>query len=88
MMRRTFPFLAGLADEAEYQLRFAVITKASGTEIRYFRSPADAEGVIMRLTPRERELLAFALAQNGFHPIAREPDAPDLQMRLELGVAA
>lgn len=40
--------------------------------MRYFRNPKDAEGTTIRLTPKEREQLAFALAKPGFHPITRD----------------
>lgn len=68
----------------DFELRFAVLTKTSGrVQIRYFAGPRDAEGVTMNLSPRERELLAHALAVPGFSAIARD-DVPDLQGRLGL----
>ncbi|MEQ1862803.1 MAG: hypothetical protein ABMA13_23015 [Chthoniobacteraceae bacterium] len=73
-------------NDADYELRFAIHTSRSGrVEIRYFASPQDAEGTTIRLTPRERDDLAFALACPGFHAVKRD-DAPDHQ--LKLGIAA
>lgn len=88
-MSRIIPFLAGVADEREFNLRFAISNKLGSAEIRYFKSPADMEGLLIRLTARERDLLASSLAQQGLTAIERD-DAPDLQLRLplETGVAA
>jgi len=68
----------------EYELRFAVITQSSGrVEMRYFAHPRDVEGVNIRLSPRERESLAHALAVPGGHFITRD-DVADQQLTLSL----
>lgn len=89
MSRTLVPFFAGIADEREFQLRFAVLTTADRSEVRYFASPMDAEGVLMLLSPRERELLVLAPAKYGFHAIEREEvaEANDSQLWLDLGKA-
>jgi len=66
----------------EAELRFCVLTQPSGrVEIRYFRSPHDVEGVSLTLSPREREELAFALADPGFHAVHRD-DSPENQLQI------
>lgn len=62
---------------AERELRLCVATQpGAGAELRFFRHPQDGEGVTIRLTAREREALAHALAAPGTHFILRD-DAPD-----------
>jgi len=61
----------------ERQLRFCVITSKEGVvDLRYFAHPADAEGVTIRLTPKEREELCHALALPGSHFVLRDDAAP------------
>lgn len=66
---------------AERELRLCVATKKrGGAELRYFQNPRDAEGLVIRLTAREREELAHALAVPGTHFIRRD-DAPEAGQR-------
>jgi hypothetical protein len=60
------------AEELNYALRFVVLSHDNGVEVRCFRSPQDAEGVILCLTRRESEQLAYALAAPGFHSVLRD----------------
>jgi hypothetical protein len=61
---------------ADYDLRFAVVTGADGAvEVRYLRNPKDGEGVTIRLTAREVEELAHALASPGLHAVLRDDGA-------------
>ena len=64
----------------EFDLRFAVLTDRAGSEeMRYFRSPGDAEGVLIRLTAIESGKLAGAVSKPGFHSIERD-DTPALKI--------
>lgn len=61
------------ASLVDAQLRWCVVVDACGaTEMRYFRSPHDVEGITIRLTPREREELGHALAKGGVSFLLRD----------------
>lgn len=55
---------------AESSIRLAVLTRPDGrVEIRHFSDPGDARGDFITLSAKEREALAYALAQPGFHTV-------------------
>ncbi len=56
----------------ERDLRFCVQTTEARTEIRYFASPQDHEGLTLYLTPKERRQLAAALRKPGTVFLARD----------------